>query len=182
MVLTRHRNYVFFRENSDDDVQHISPFQSGGNQILLSPQLKASLVFFRHVVLSEHAVYNSLLENADDALRVPEMAFTTQLAYSNIHFNGNFDVHTGVEMHWNSAYYAPAYDPATRQFYNQDKQQVNAFPLVDIFLDAKIKRARIFIKYNNLVQALTKSGYLITPGYPGQRNVIDFGFDWSFYD
>jgi hypothetical protein len=55
-------------------------------------------------------------------------------------------------------------------------------PIVDIFFSARIKRGRIFFKYHNLLQAFTKEGYMLTPRYPGQRNVVDFGFDWSFYD
>jgi hypothetical protein len=32
------------------------------------------------------------------------------------------------------------------------------------------------------MQAFNDSGFMPTAGYPGQRNIIDFGFDWSFYD
>jgi hypothetical protein len=32
------------------------------------------------------------------------------------------------------------------------------------------------------VQAITGEGWFPTPYYPGQSNVVDFGFDWSFYD
>ena len=91
-------------------------------------------------------------------------------------------MHGGIEMHWKSEYYAPAYDVTTRQFYAQNFFAAPAFPLVDVFFNAKIKKARIFLKYHNLVQLFTKEGYLPTPFYIGQKNVVDFGFDWSFYD
>ena len=86
------------------------------------------------------------------------------------------------DLHWKSAYYAPAYDPAIQQFYNQDILESPAFPLVDVFFNARIKRARVFFKYNNVMQILYGTGYFPTPFYPGQRNIFDFGFDWSFYD
>lgn len=91
-------------------------------------------------------------------------------------------MHAGVDLHWKSRYFAPGYDPAIQQFYNQDDFESPAFPLVDIFVNAKIKRARVFFKYNNIMQILQETGYLPTPYYPGQRNIFDFGFDWSFYD
>jgi hypothetical protein len=46
----------------------------------------------------------------------------------------------------------------------------------------KVKSGRIFVKYNNVMQALTRTGYMPTPFYPGQRNSLDFGFDLLFYD
>ena len=88
----------------------------------------------------------------------------------------------GVDFHWKSEYYALGYDPAIRQFYNQNTFKPQDFSIIDVFLNGKIKRARIFLKYNNLIQAFTGQGYFLTPYYPGQRNVLDFGFDWSFYD
>jgi hypothetical protein len=182
VTLTRLKNYVFFEELTDPDTLRAIPVQSRGNQVIFSPEFRFSLTVFRHFTLSSQILYTSLLENADRAIRVPDLFVNTQLSYANIHFNGNLDIHAGVDIHWKSAYYAPAYDPAIRQFYNQDKFQSNAFPLVDLFLNAKVKRGRIFLKFNNLVQAFTKTGYFATPLYPGQRDVVDFGFDWSFYD
>ncbi|HKZ36962.1 MAG TPA: putative porin, partial [Chryseolinea sp.] len=94
----------------------------------------------------------------------------------------------GVDIHYKSAYYPLGYDVPIQQFYVQEEitdvafKKAPAFPLIDIFFSARIKRGRIFFKYNNLIQAFTKQGYLPTPRYPGQRNIIDFGFDWSFYD
>lgn len=180
LTFTRLRNYIFFDQMND--TSQVAPIQSNGNQIYISPEFRFSLTFFRHVTFSNQTIYTSFIENADDAIRLPQLFINTQLAYSNIHFNGNLDMHAGVDIHWRSAYYAQAYDPAIRQFYNQDQFKVNAFPIVDLFLNAKIKRGRVFIKWNNLVQVFTKTGYFPTPFYPGQRNIIDFGFDWSFYD
>jgi hypothetical protein len=150
--------------------------------VIATPELKFAFTFFRHVTISNQTVYTRLIENADDAIRVPQLFVNTQLSYANIHYNGNLEMHAGVDIHWRSAYYAPGYDPAIRQFYNQNTFQMNAFPIVDLFLNAKVKRARIFIKYNNILQAFTHTGYFATPYYPGQRNILDFGFDWSFYD
>jgi hypothetical protein len=183
LTFTRLRNYVFYKQVSQvDTVQQVLPVQSSGNQVVASPELRLSLTFFRHVTFSAQAIYTKMIENADDALSVPDFFVNTQLAYSNIFFNRNLDMHAGIDLHWKSDYHAMGYDPAIRQFYIQDSFITPGFPVVDVFFNAKIKKARIFFKYHNLVQAFTKSGYLPTPYYPGQSNVFDFGFDWSFYD
>jgi hypothetical protein len=183
LTFTRLRNYVFFDQVSTlDTVQQVLPVQSGGNQIITSPEVRFSLTFFRHVTFSNQTIYTLFIENADQAIRVPELFVNAQLSYANVFFNGNLDMHAGVDFHWKSAYYARGYDPVIQQYYNQDIFQSPAFPLVDVFFNAKIKRARIFFKYNNVMQFFLKTGYLPTPYYPGQRNIFDFGFDWSFYD
>jgi hypothetical protein len=91
-------------------------------------------------------------------------------------------MHAGIDVHWQSAYFALGYDPAIQQFYTQNDFQSPAFPVIDVFFNAKIKRGRIFVKYHNLNQLITKQGYVPTPYYPAAKNLIDFGFDWSFYD
>ena len=183
ITFTRLRNYVFFDKISDVKTsQQVLPRQSQGNQIFTSPEVRASITFFRHVTLSNQTIYTIFIENADNAIRLPQLFMNTQLSYSNIFFNGNLDMHAGVDLHWKSSYFAPGYDPAIQQFYNQDGFESPAFPLVDIFFNAKIKRARVFFKYNNVMQIFKETGYLPTPYYPGQRNIFDFGFDWSFYD
>jgi hypothetical protein len=33
-----------------------------------------------------------------------------------------------------------------------------------------------------MAQAFRGTGYLITPGYPGQKNIVDFGFEFLLFD
>jgi hypothetical protein len=183
LTFTRLRNYIFFEKDSAaSGSEEIFPIQTTGNQIIFTPEFRFTLRLFRNVTFTNQVLYNSLIENSRNAIRLPELLVNSQIAYSNIHFDGNFDIHTGVDLHWRSAYDAPAYDPALRQFYNQNDFKLNAYPLIDVFLNAKIIRGRIFLKWHNVVQVFRQTGYFTTPFYPGQRNIIDFGFDWSFYD
>jgi hypothetical protein len=127
------------------------------------------------------------LDNPNNAIQLPEFFINAQLAYENIFFNGNLDMQAGVDVHYKSSYYPLAYDVPIQQFYVQEQLpgealKVKAFPIVDVFFSARIKRGRIFFKYHNLLQTFSQEGYMLTPGYPGQRNIVDFGFDWSFYD
>jgi hypothetical protein len=182
LTFTRLKNYVFFRSLNNPDTMKAAPFQSSGNQVFFAPEVRLSLTLFRHLTISGQAIYTSFIKNDDNAIRVPELFANGQIAYANIFYKGNMDMHAGADVHWSSAYFAQGYDPAIRQFYNQDSFKVNAFPVVDLFFNIKVLRGRIFFKYNNVVQAFKKTGYFATPYYPGLRNILDFGFDWSFYD
>lgn len=176
------RNYIFFKETNQEGGQPALPMQSEGFQTLVSPELRFTLTLQKHVILSTQTLYTKILENADDAIQVPDVFVNAQLVYANIWFNGNFDFQAGVNGHWKSAYYAPSYDPVIQQFYTQLKYEAPSFPIVDLFINVKIKRARVFLKYNNLLKAFSDYGNVPTPFYPGINNLLDFGFDWSFYD
>ena len=150
LTFTRLNNYIFYKKISDvDSVQQVLPLQSSGNQIIASPEARLSLTFFRHVNLSTQVIYTRLLENAGDAISIPELFVNAQLSYANILFNGNLDLHTGIDLHWKSDYYANGYDVAARQFYIQHDFVNPSFPLIDIFVNAKVKRGRVFFKYHN---------------------------------
>jgi hypothetical protein len=180
--LATFRNFVFFKQGDFGIDQQVLPVQSSGYQTLASPELSFSVTPINHTTLSVQGIYTRMLENADAAMQVPELLVNAQLAYANIWFGGNFDFQFGVDVHWKSDYFAYGYDPVIQQFYTQQRHQAPDFPLLDVFLSAKIIRGRVFFKYNNLLKMFTKSANVPTPFYPGVMNVIDFGFDWSFYD
>ncbi|HMG92956.1 MAG TPA: putative porin [Chryseolinea sp.] len=186
-TFTRMGNYVFFKQVDyvQEDYgtsQTVLPTQTSGEQVIASPELKFSLRFYDHITFSSQTIYTKVLKNTDEAIQIPDLFINAQLAYDNIFFKDNLDMQIGVDFHYKSDYYALGYDVPVQQFYVQQSFVTPSFPLVDIFFNARIKKGRIFFKYNNLIQLITKQGYMPTPGYPGQRNIIDFGFDWSFYD
>jgi hypothetical protein len=183
LTFARVRNYVYFQKfEVDEGLQSVLPTQSNGNHIYASPELSLSVTMLRHVRFDARGIYTRFLENTDDAMRIPDLFVNAQLSYANIFFHGNLDMHAGVDVHWQSAYFALGYDPMIQQFYAQSDFQSPSFPIIDVFFNAKIKRGRIFVKYHNLNQLIAGTGYLPTPYYPGVKNIIDFGFDWSFYD
>ncbi len=175
-------NYVFFKQDTARKMQEVLPTQSSANHFITSPEFRFRTTFLKKISLSGRGIYSMVESGADSAIQIPKLFLHGQLAFQDVWVNGNFDFQIGLEAHWQSAYYANGYDLTSQQFYTQYNFKTNEFPLVDIFFNWKMKRGRIFFKYNNLVQALTKTGYFPTPFYPGQGNVLDFGFDWMFFD
>lgn len=182
VMFTRIGNYVLFKDDPNREGQRVLPEQTSGDIVMAAPELKLGITMARHIHLRGRAIYTQLITNTNSSIQVPVLFVNGELSYENIFFNGNLDMHGGVDVHWKSDYNAMGYDVPTQQFYVQQTYSTPAFPIVDVFFGARIKRARILFKYNNLVQLFTKQGYMPTPYYPGQRNIIDFGFEWSFYD
>ena len=126
--------------------------------MIVLPELKLFLRLYDHIIFSSQTIYTKVLENPDDAIQIPDLFVNAQLAYENIFFNDNFDMHAGVEFHYQSDYYPLGYDVPVQQFYVQQSFVTPSFPFIDIFFNARIKKGRIFFKYHNLVQALYKTG------------------------
>jgi hypothetical protein len=176
------KDYIYYKENKVAGEQAVLPVQSSGNQQAFSPELRMSLRFFKHFYLRPQVIYTALLKNDDEALRIPEWFSNTQLAYEHVLFKGHMRAQIGVDFHWRSSYTAMGYDPAIQQYYVQNSFVNQAYPLADIFFNGQFKRGRFFIKYHNMTQVFTGKGYLITPGYRGQPNIMDFGFDLILFD
>ena len=126
--------------------------------------------------------WSNVSGSSAQAIRIPELFSLTQLSYNNLIFNGNLDLHTGIDFHWRSDYYAMGYDPAITQYHIQDEFESYNYPLVDVFINARVNRGRLFLKLNNVMELILDRGYFATPYYPGQETILDFGIDWIFFD
>ena len=89
----------------------------------------------------------------------------------------------GIDGRFNTAYYAPSYNPALSAFYNQREYEVGNYPYLDAFIMAKWKRMRIFLKYQHANMGLFGNGeYMTVAGYPQNPGMFKFGISWGFYD
>lgn len=182
-TLTLFNRYVFFKQVSPGpDGQRVLPVQSTGNQIIFCPELSASMRFFRHFYFRPHVIYSSVIRNDDLAIKLPKLFVNASLSYENILFKGRLQLNMGADLFWRSTYQALAYDTPTQSFYVQEDYYTKAFPVVDLFAACKMGRVRFFFKYNNLIQAIVGTGYQLTPSYPGQRSVLDIGFEFMLFD
>ncbi len=115
-------------------------------------------------------------------------SFPTFMSYHSLYLNLSlFDkaliTQFGFDFYYNTDYYAMSYMPVTRSFYLQEDYQANNQMLLDVFLNAKIKRARIFLKYQNILGlALESQHQYLIPFYPLPEAMLKFGVSWMFFD
>jgi hypothetical protein len=87
----------------------------------------------------------------------------------------------GADVTWNSAYYAPAYNPALSVFQLQTEKKIGKTPYIDLFANLQWKRASIFVKYENAFQGWPTSDYFSALHYIRPQTAIKFGIHWPFY-
>lgn len=97
-------------------------------------------------------------------------------------FKGALKTHSGFDVYYNTKYYAEAYMPAIRSFYLQDAKKIGNFFYIDFFIDFNVKRARFFLKLQNLLSVFGYSHYYAVPHYPLQDMALKFGVSWRFHD
>lgn len=88
----------------------------------------------------------------------------------------------GFDLWYNTPLNANSYNPLTSQFYIQNDQTTGNYPFLDIFLNAKIKTVRLYVRLRNVNQRFPDVPYYYTPHHPLQDRTVQFGLSWNFYN
>ncbi|CAN5405250.1 putative porin [soil metagenome] len=144
------------------------------SQLFIQKDFKLGQFRFRNTVWVQ--------ETTNDKVRIPALVSHHTLFYENIFFGGRLPTQIGFDVHYTSSWFSNAYMPATSVFYTQNEKKTEAYPLIDFFVNFKIKTARIFIKFQNAGDNLVGNNYFNTPNYPLPGLVFQFGLNWRFFD
>lgn len=176
ITINRINNYVFFDENQQ-------AAQASGEAFMLIPGLKYSFNL-RGKFFWESEVYYTLLSGGGaDNFRIPEFFANSRVFYDSPMFNENLFIQIGLEGRYRSDYFADAYNPALQNFHLQNDFLVLAYPVVDFFLNARINRTRILLRFNHLnINTLSEPGYFVTPYFTGLKRALDIGISWPLFD
>jgi hypothetical protein len=137
----------------------------------------------------DFTLYNWHLDNAVNYQDVPDstvIRLPQLVLQHSFYYEGSIKkimrIQLGASVYFTSAYYADAYMPATAQFYLQSEKKYGNYPFMDVFLNARVKTVRIFIKVDHLNSGWTKNTYMLTPHYPMNGRAFKLGISWRFYD
>lgn len=176
LTINRINNYVFFDEMRNAE-------QASGEAFMLIPGLKANVRIGQKFQWDTEVIFTQLSGESSDNFRIPQFYGNTKFYFDSPMFNDNVYVQIGLDIRYHSSYYAEAYFPSTQQFYLQNDFNVYAYPVADVFLDFRINRTRVLLKYNHLNSGLmNEEGYFVTPDYTGYKSFIDLGITWYLFD
>ncbi len=89
---------------------------------------------------------------------------------------------TGITFKYFSKYYSNEYNPLISAFHIQTDKKIGNFPLIDLFLNARIQRTRIYLKAEHFNSKLTGNNFYSSPSYPYRDFIIRFGLVWNFFN
>ncbi len=159
--------------------QEARPWQNPGTFNLfrarLSQHLQIKTFNFDYKLVYQHAS-NSTILPLPDLLARGAVYFTLHV------FKNAAVLQPGIDMFYNTAYYADAYMPATRSFYLQEGKKIGNYLYADVYLNLMIKSFRLFLKYNHFTSLFGENNYYMVPHYPMQDAKFKFGLTWDFYN
>lgn len=119
-------------------------------------------------------------------LGLPNVCFYNSTYFKQrVYFNftgGEFTTLLGFDMYYDTKYYGYAYMPALSSFYRQLEKKIGGYPVVDIFLNIKLKRALFFFKFEHINSGLLEKNYFSVLHYPRNERMFKVGISWNFYD
>ena len=102
--------------------------------------------------------------------------------YEDSWFKKAILIQLGFNINYFSGYFSDTYMPANGQFYLQQNLKIGNYPYMDLFIHAKIKRARLFFKIENANMGFPTKGYFQVPYYPMPDRRAIIGLFWKFFD
>jgi hypothetical protein len=129
-----------------------------------------------------HLQVNHLLQQSNDTrVRLPRFS-THDLLYFEHRFQAGWQLQIGVVFRYHSAFAAYAFRPETGQFVIQDSLQIGNYPVLDAFAAIKVKRTRLFARFEHANQGFPRPNVFTTPLYPLYGRAFRFGVSWAFYN
>ena len=120
--------------------------------------------------------------SSSDKIGLPTLALYSNLYYHGLWFRA-MDAQIGVDLRYNTAYYAPLLDPCTGQFRSQTEVKVGNSPILSVYANFYVRliRLRFFVQYQHLNATFMEKNYLSMPAYPLNPDIFRAGLAWHFY-
>jgi hypothetical protein len=173
-------DHLYFSDDDDsDDIQLVSPKQYAKTINYIS--LKASKEFkYKKWALDNTILYQNVSQD-DKILNVPQIVARNTFYYTNHFFKKALYLQTGVTVNYFTKYYANDYNPVVSEFFVQNNRQIGNFPMLDFFINGRIRQTRIFIKAEHFNSGFSTANYYTAPNYPYRDFIVRFGLVWNFF-
>ncbi|MCX6257580.1 MAG: hypothetical protein NTW49_06770 [Bacteroidia bacterium] len=154
------------------------PVQSTDNNLVFSALLNKAITV-GHFHDNLRTGYQSA---STGQIRFPAIVLYNSIYYENFFFSKALLTQLGFDVYYNSAFMGYSYVPATGVFCLQNTKKTGDYPVVDVFLNMKIRCVRIFLKleHANSFMGVNEEYSLIH--YPIDKLSFKFGVSWLFYN
>ena len=179
-------NYTYFTSLANDEQAdanlenpYIKPLQEANSVNYLKVK------YIKEFRLGDWALSNTFMyQNVtqdNEVLNLPTFTTRNTLYFSKHVFKKAMFLQTGITFKYFSSYNMDAYNPLLAEFYTQNRENLGGFPLLDFFVNAKVKTARIYLKAEHFNSSFTGNTFYAAPDYPYRDFVIRFGLVWNFF-
>ncbi len=164
-------NYIF--NNSE-----ALPQQGGQEMLVLAGYINKDFIA-RHWEVRTQVLWQK--SSQESYLHLPALATYLSINYKTV-ISKVMHSRWGLDIRYNTDFYADAYEPATGRYHWQNEQKIGNYPFVDLHANLKLKRTRAFFQLMNATTGLLDGNFWAAPDYPMYRRTFRLGIAWSFYD
>ena len=130
---------------------------------------------------SNHQVYYFLNTNKD-VVRIPDLSYYTSDYFAFDLVKNVLSLEVGFELYYYTKYRGMAFSPSTGVYYAQEIKKIGNHPYLNLFLTAKLKRTRFYLKWDHAYAGQIEKNYFHVLNYPIPGSVLRMGLSWTFYD
>lgn len=173
-------DYLFF-DNQTNDITRLTvkPIQYDKTINYLSVKANKEIKLWK-LALDNTVLYQSV-DQSNNIVNVPQIVTRNTLYFTDYVFKKAMLIQTGITFQYFTKYYANDYNPLLGEFYVQNERKIGDFPLLDFFINARVKQTRIFLKAEHFNSAWTGYDFYTAPNYPYRDFMIRFGLVWNFF-
>jgi len=180
LQLSSIKDHLYFSNDATDlQQQIISPKQYDKAINYLS--VKVSREFKWWKLALDNTVLYQQVDQEKDVLNVPQIVTRNSLYFTNYFFKKAMYLQTGFIFNYFTKYYINDYNPVTTEAFVQNQRKVGDFPMLDFFINARIRQTRIFFKLEHFNSKITGNNFYTAPNYPYRDFMIRFGLVWNFF-
>lgn len=178
-------NYSYFAPVSDDAIEdglenaYVKPLQENNSiaylKVKYEKEFKVGMFALNNTVMYQNVTQD------EQVLNLPQIVTRNTLYFSSDVFKKAMYLQTGITFKYFTSYNMNAYNPVLGEFYVQNKEELGGYPLLDFFINARIKQTRIYLKAEHINSSFSGYDYYAAPNYPYRDFVIRFGLVWNFF-
>ena len=174
------KDHLYFSDDATNPQQQIiSPKQY--NKAVNYLSVKVSREFKWWKLALDNTILYQQVDQEDDVLNVPKIVTRNSLYFTNYYFKKALYLQTGFIFNYFTKYYINDYNPVTAEAFVQNEKKVGDFPMIDFFINARIRQTRIFLKAEHFNSKMTGNNFYTAPNYPYRDFIIRFGLVWNFF-
>lgn len=117
-----------------------------------------------------------------EVMHLPLFQSRLKVSYAQPIFKKAAILQPSITVQYFTRYYADAYMPALRTFYLQNDVMIGNYPFIDLDLTINVKKADIFVQYNNMFLLTGNYNAFIAPHYPMRTSKFFFGINWRLFN
>ncbi len=187
--LTTTKNFTYF-DSEPEDLGVLAGETSSFRPVITPRQAIEELSLFkitahRDIKFWKLGLDNTFMyqkvDNGDLIYHVPEIVTRNAFYFNDFLFKNALYLQTGVMVKYFSEYQADGYDPLLAEFYTQNTELLGGFPVVDFFVNAKVRQTRIFFKLENFNELFQQNTQFSASLHPTRDFIIRFGLVWNFF-